>query len=1223
MLKKTCMIALGLLNIVLSAETVNLLKNGSFEDEGDKSYHFKGTKKLNDKAVEVATKEEVSYGVSTDKARTGTKSFRFQSNIQTGGTEINYGPKIPMQSGTKYAFSAYYFIKAGENSGKPRVSGRVIFWDKDNKVLSYLFPEAPSTQNEWLQLKIEFFPPVGAVAASLTLWSSGDERTIWWDDLALEEIKEEKTVSSYSSQAMLLENTDMSLWINTPNAKTPYKGIPENIKSGKLEITCARNESEPVQLVLTPKKDLGELSLDFSDLKNSSGAIISKQNLTYKPIGFIDIKESDNPTIIGMNADPLMPEKTASAKTGTNTPFWVLVQVPEKSAPGTYAGNIRIMQNGTELTKVPLAVKVRSFAIPTVSTLKSAFYGRCFPTLMGKLDKRPFDTTTDDIFENLKIHRITGNQAYGVPTAKYKVKDNILEITDWSPVDNFISEKVNKYNISWLKMDPLGFYGDNDGWFDKKNKTSMVFGKDIQSPEGRSLLTQYIKLLSAHLKEKGWFDKCSSYIWDEPSEPYLKTVADICDAMHSGDKNFDILVTRKITNELKGKINTWCLPFAPGYIDMEEMFEASKRGEKMWIYNWPIRLDDYGYINNRIFPWFAYMVDAEGVLLWNIIYTNGTINPWTEMGKTYANGGATLLYPHPSGNGPYITSQRFAMVKEAVDDYDYFKVLENKIESVKKGWGKPRVKEIIGAVIYNPPFDYVNDSSLLYHIRDEIADEIESMDRKPILLAQTKPADNSHTIMNEVQLEGVCEQDAKVKINDEEISSDNGTFSKKVSLKSIGKNIIKIDCTAKGETKTVYRTITLDKDPQLEVLKKLLDKAAKLNIGATAFKAVYDAASNASDYSEKQKMEVSTAIEECQKSIIKNELAREVKNAKNKLYTAFFNRAKWAIEKGFFEKAEHYLQEAGKMGPEKDLSKGACTIEAVKKDGHFGFVLKNSLIEVLILESGARILDFKVNGVACLNQGNPKDYPEEVRADMKKCIEAVELKFRPNLGGYEDAGMEQMASAYADWKISLTELKPDRISIAAEINIPGGKFRLQRVMTITKDDPRLAMAYTIKNIQPSGFKSDDPHAYDFPWRGHTDIAIGGKQEGNILVIPSNEKLQEIEFSSSKPVFYERKTMLLSDNYAGSFAPSIKTGFAQILDEKIKHLYIWFQAADNSHGSARVYTIEPNKSIGVPPFILEPGKEVSFTNYFIGLKDVTSEEDFKKQMESYKKKAFGK
>ncbi|OGV50515.1 MAG: hypothetical protein A2017_01375 [Lentisphaerae bacterium GWF2_44_16] len=1219
MLRKHCMALLCLLTVSVSAE--NLIENGSFEDKTDKPYNFKIRKRLDDgKTLEKASKEEIPYGIADDNPRTGQKSFRFQSNIQGGGTEINYSPKVPMKSRTKYLFTAYYFLKAGENPGKLRVAGRVTFFDKDKKVIKYLFPEAPVKLNEWLPMKVEFFPPVGAESAAFTLWC-GAKVTVWWDDISLVEIKEEKDASAYSYHSKLAENSDMLAWKEMPNVKIPYKDIPSDMKNGKLEISCALNESEPFQLILNSKRDISEVSLEFADLKNSSGKSIGKENLSYKPVGYINIKEAENPSVIGMNADPLMPEKTVPLKTGVNSPFWVMVNVPQNTAPGIYEGSLKIICGKTETASIPLSLKVRSFAIPEMPFLQSAFYGKCFPNRMGLFDHRTPDETEKDIFENLKEHRITGNQAYSVPIPKYQIKDGILEITDWSPLDNFMSEKINKYHMNWFKFSSLGFYGDNGGWYGTK-KTAFVFGKDIQTPEGRSLLSQYVKLLSAHLREKGWFEKSSSYVWDEPPDPLLKVVGEICDAIHAGDRNFDILTTRKITPELKGKINTWCLPCAHGYIDMEEIGKAFKRNEKIWIYNWPIRLDDYEYIKNRLFPWIAYMLDAEGVLLWQILHTNGG-NPWTEMNKVGFNMGATLLYPHPSGKGPYIDSQRFAIVKESIDDYDYFKTLEKKIDSVKPGWGKTRVKEIISALIYKPPFDYNNDSSLLYHIRDEIAEEIETMDKAPLLLARTNPPDNSSTILNEITIEGICEKGVKITINGEPVKAEEGIFSKKIFLGSIGKNTIKIEAEHNGAKKTVFRNITLDKDPQIAVLKNLLDKAVAFGTDVSAFNAVYNKASSAKDYSEALRKEVAVIVTECQKKIIQAQLGKEAKNAKNKLYTTLFSRAKWSIDNGFFEKAEHYLKEAAKIGPDTEFSKESCFLKIVNYEGHFGFLMKNSLIEVLILESGARILDFKTAGVSCLHQGNPKDYPEEVRADMKKCIELVQLKFRPQLGGYEDAGMEQAAAAYADWKIFLVELKPDRISLAAEINMPGDKFRLTRLMTLVKDDPRLELKYTIENIQPVGFKSDDPCAYDFPWRGHTDIAIGGSPEGNILVIPTDEKLKCLEFSSANPVFYEAKTVPLTEVYAGSFSPEKNTGFVQILDEKIKNLYVWFHAADSTYGSGRVYTIEPNMCIGVKPMIVEPGQKISFTNYFVGLSGVKDKNGFVEKTKSYINKSFGK
>ena len=107
MLKECLAAVFGFASILLSAGNVNLIQNGSFEEKADNLYYFNSIKKLDDgKTLVKATTEEVAYGVADDKARTGGKSFRFQSNIATGGTAIDYGPKVPLKGGVKYIFSA-------------------------------------------------------------------------------------------------------------------------------------------------------------------------------------------------------------------------------------------------------------------------------------------------------------------------------------------------------------------------------------------------------------------------------------------------------------------------------------------------------------------------------------------------------------------------------------------------------------------------------------------------------------------------------------------------------------------------------------------------------------------------------------------------------------------------------------------------------------------------------------------------------------------------------------------------------------------------------------------------------------------------------------------------------------------------------------------------------------------------------------------------------------
>ena len=67
-------------------------------------------------------------------------------------------------------------------------------------------------------------------------------------------------------------------------------------------------------------------------------------------------------------------------------------------------------------------------------------------------------------------------------------------------------------------------------------------------------------------------------------------------------------------------------------------------------------------------------------------------HPWTDLEKTgNACGGATIFYPPRNAGEPAIPSQRGAMIREAIDDFDYMAILEKLIDRRYPGMGRARV----------------------------------------------------------------------------------------------------------------------------------------------------------------------------------------------------------------------------------------------------------------------------------------------------------------------------------------------------------------------------------------------------------------------------------------------------------------------------------------------------------------------------------------------------
>jgi hypothetical protein len=173
----------------------------------------------------------------------------------------------------------------------------------------------------------------------------------------------------------------------------------------------------------------------------------------------------------------------------------------------------------------------------------------------------------------------------------------------------------------------------------------------------------------------------------------------------------------------------------------------------------------------------------------------------------------------------------------------------------------------------------------------------------------------------------------------------------------------------------------------------------------------------------------------------------------------------------------------------------------------------------------------------------------------------------------------------------------------------GGKFKISRIMSIVPDKPVLQLDYTIANIYPAEFKSDDPSHYQFHWRGRLRPRIAADCQLDTLVVPTDKKLKATVFDKAKPLFYEERSVLLTKPELGAFNPVKKVGFSWELDPSIRYAYLWYNTKGDHNGNFKLYTLEVFRSNygnkpgikGNTPFFIEPGKSVSFTLRFKGYK----------------------
>ena len=1187
------------LSALVSAEAREIYPAGDFEGKSIKPLHCRRYTTVDKKRNFKIPAELVTERIQNEKAFAGKQSLLTEAG-KNGCHEINLY-NIPVTRGKKYEFSFRYFIAQGGPDLK--VSGRVSFFLPGPRY-RHLFPNGSVEQGKWQQIKTTFYPPADATKFSTTIWLGRGPYKIYLDDVKVTEIKEEKSPVCDANAKLLSTANGITIWQQTNYRRIDANAVPAELLPGnEVELTAAANEQEPFQLAVFPKTPLKQLSLVISDLKGKGGIIPGKLQ-SYGVVRYVPMRNPDNPTLKGEIADPIVPEKTTDAPAGKNTVFFVRINAPKGTKPGIYSGNVKLLSGTKTLFTVPVKLTVRNFELPDVPTMRTFFYGNVAATKRGYNDTRSGRTVADDISQIFKNHRITGNVCIYPAPPKYTRKGSRLTITDWSEFDKEIMRLYNDYGIRSFTVPILGMKGDNGGWFGRKKGYPTLFGHSLFSEEARSLAGDYAKQFHDHWVKTFPKDaKYYSYIYDEPPAKVYKELNKFLAGVLAKAPEFRFFSPHKVDPELPG-IKIFCIPFGFGYVEPE----LEKKQEEYWYYNWTQPLDHRNYIKNRLYAWQIYANGGKGGLKWHTTHTpSPQVNPWTELEKTHSNGEATTIFPAVTPQGNLVPSLRLAQIREAMDDADYLNLLERKVNKHFPGEGRTYVYSQIRDLLPALPFKFTNDLALLYQVRNRIGSQFEEFERDFAFLVKSLPLNHSASELTEVTVTVLAPRGAVIDINGKKAgTAAKGKLTVTLPLNKLGLNTFDISVTYKGKVKKSQLCFTLKQDANLKKLAALADEMKKYALDSKAVTAFIAGASKGS-YSAADRSRCAKLVDESAKQILAARL-KAVKKSANAMVNAMNNQGKWMFDNALYERAGYYLDLADEFAKSTLNAKSKLKITPVTLHGNFGFRISNGLIEFTLLELGGRIVSFKVYGVETLTAGDlHKTLPLKIRAG--KLYQKFSHRTIPSLGGYEDAAKEVLPESAVDWDVSVKELSPKRIALECSMLMRGGKFRISRIMSIVPGKPELKIDYTIANVYPADFKSDDPSHYQFHWRGRLRPQIAADRHLDTLVVPTSKKLKATVFDLTKPLFYEERSVLLDKPELGAFNPVKKVGFTWYLDPVIRYAYLWYNTKGDHNGKHKVYTLEVFRSNygnkpgikGNTPFFIEPGKSVNFTMTFKGYK----------------------
>ncbi len=467
-----------------------------------------------------------------------------------------------------------------------------------------------------------------------------------------------------------------------------------------IALSDAQNEFAAFQLVVAASgAPVTVEDVSLSDLTGPGGAKLSGASaLVYREAMVAVMSPSNSAGAVGDWPDPLVPKlddfygETRNAfpvtvSAGRSQPFYLELHVPAGQPPGGYAGAATASFSDGTSASVPVTLRVRAFALPSTSSLTTAFGFDWDGPCVGHFGGYGAPNCTDPQLEAL-------NALYFQDALNHRLTISAL----------VYAPPVSSGQGSFSTFDQL--YGPF------LNGTALTKPDQLQGAQLTSI--QYVgdwssasfAAWAAHFKANGWFSRLFDYTCDEP--PMTCAWSDIptrAAIVHAGDPNFRTLVTTDLANATANGV----LSSIDILVPIDNSLDPASGDTRpayanflttpdslLWTYqscsptstcvdgaqggdpSWPMRYLDESAASNRLLEWVDFAENVTGELYYDTTMSMAVYGAaaWQNEYVFGNNGDGSLFYPgSPSIVGGThdipIESLRLKLLRGGLQDYQY------------------------------------------------------------------------------------------------------------------------------------------------------------------------------------------------------------------------------------------------------------------------------------------------------------------------------------------------------------------------------------------------------------------------------------------------------------------------------------------------------------------------------------------------------------------------
>jgi Domain of unknown function (DUF4091) len=461
----------------------------------------------------------------------------------------------------------------------------------------------------------------------------------------------------------------------------------------------ARNEYVSFQVMVTGKGgDVSGVTPHPGVLHDASGVIPVSAFHLYREAYQHLTRPSDAAGRTGLWPDGLIPigrdpivgqvrnGAPFSVNRGDTQGVWVDIHVPLHQRPGRYLGTLTVDSSRPATVDVPITLTVWNFAIPSQSSLATAFgfdsgmyLGHFGPKwVAGKVADLTRLYAEAALQMRISLFRIN----IASPDYTFDAKVSRISSVDWGP---------------WNRTEAPANNGQLDPTHRRFTALALPLPKklsDLQHHYNAEDIA-FWRSTARYYAKRGWLDRSYFYYDDEPRSPGDFALAKLhAKLLHEADPRLRYILTTTYRKGLVGSVNIWVPNITqydrPGNPPPSAYRTSQKAGDKVWWYDsdasagdgqWPDMFVDHPAMNQRVLAWMTWKYGLDGFLYYDTVYAYSVNrDPWDDVYAFGANGDGTLFYPgKPSLIGGKTDipcfSIRLMLIRQSLQDYEYMRLL--------------------------------------------------------------------------------------------------------------------------------------------------------------------------------------------------------------------------------------------------------------------------------------------------------------------------------------------------------------------------------------------------------------------------------------------------------------------------------------------------------------------------------------------------------------------